>query len=137
VVHRDWFAGYAALYRPRTVGLIRDGQTVGSDELNAAVAGRLSLRAELAGLLRDAGADLWLAPPARGVAPEGLGATGDPIVNSPWTHAGVPAITVPAGHNAQDLPFGLQVIAPHGEDERLLTWAEPIAAVLATIGTVA
>jgi Asp-tRNA(Asn)/Glu-tRNA(Gln) amidotransferase A subunit family amidase len=136
VVHRDWFAGYGALYRPRTVGLIRDGQTVGAEELNAALAGRLSLRAELATLLRDAGADLWIAPPARGVAPEGLGATGDPIVNAPWTHAGVPAITVPAGHNARGLPFGAQLIAPHGSDEQLLAWAEPIAVVLAAVGLV-
>jgi Asp-tRNA(Asn)/Glu-tRNA(Gln) amidotransferase A subunit family amidase len=65
-----------------------------------------------------------------------LGATGDPIVNSPWTHAGVPALTVPAGQNAQGLPFGMQIIAPHSMDEHLLTWAEPIAAVLATIGPV-
>ena len=136
-VHREWFAGHAALYRPRTVGLIRDGQTVGADELAAALDGRLSLRAELAATLRAAGADLWLAPPARGVAPEGLGATGDPVVNSPWTHAGVPAITVPAGQNAQGLPFGAQLIAPHGADEFLLTWAESIAEVLAGVGVVA
>ena len=77
------------------------------------------------------------APPARGVAPEGLIATGDPIVNSPWTHAGVPAITVPAGQNAQGLPFGAQLIAPHGADEFLLTWAESIAEVLAGVGVVA
>jgi len=136
-VHRDWFAGYAALYRPRTVGNIREGQTVGAEELRAALAGRLALRAELAALLREAGADLWIAPPARGVAPEGLGATGDPIVNAPWTHAGVPALTVPAGQNAQGLPFGAQLIVPHGEDEQLLAWAEPIAAVLAGVGVVA
>ncbi len=135
-VHREWFAGQAALYRPRTVGLIRDGQTVPADELAAALAGRLALRVELDATLRAAGADLWLAPPARGVAPEGLGATGDPIVNSPWTHAGVPALTVPAGHNAQGLPFGAQLIAPHGADEALLAWAEPIAATLATVGLV-
>jgi Asp-tRNA(Asn)/Glu-tRNA(Gln) amidotransferase A subunit family amidase len=135
-VHRDWFAGFAALYRPRTVGNIREGQTVGAEELAAALAGRLALRAELATTLREAGADLWIAPPARGVAPEGLSATGDPIVNAPWTHAGVPAITVPAGHNAQGLPFGAQLIAPHGADEALLTWAEPLAAVLATVGVV-
>lgn len=136
-VHREWFAGYAALYRPRTVGLIRDGQTVGADELAAALAGRLALRAELDALLRDAGADLWLAPPARGVAPEGLGATGDPVVNSPWTHAGVPALTIPAGHNAQGLPFGAQLIAPYGADEALLAWAEPLAETLAGVGLVA
>lgn len=136
IVHRDWFAGHGSLYRPRTVGNIRDGQTVGAEELNAALAGRLALRAELAALLRDAGADLWIAPPARGVAPEGLGATGDPIVNSPWTHAGVPALTVPAGHNAQGLPFGMQLIAPHGGDEQLLTWAESIAAILTSVGTI-
>ena len=57
-------------------------------------------------------------------------------MNLPWTHAGVPAITVPAGQNAQGLPFGAQLIAPYGADEQLLAWAGPIATVLATVGTV-
>jgi Asp-tRNA(Asn)/Glu-tRNA(Gln) amidotransferase A subunit family amidase len=74
--------------------------------------------------------DLWVCPSAVGPAPEGIATTGDTIMNLPWTHAGMPAITLPAGKAANGLPLGLQVIAPAMADEQLLAWAEPIAATL-------
>jgi Asp-tRNA(Asn)/Glu-tRNA(Gln) amidotransferase A subunit family amidase len=38
--------------------------------------------------------------------------------------AGVPAISVPCGLTADRLPIALQLLAPWGEDERLLDLAE-------------
>jgi Asp-tRNA(Asn)/Glu-tRNA(Gln) amidotransferase A subunit family amidase len=73
------------------------------------------------------GVDLWVCPPAPGPAPEGIAATGNPAMNLPWTHTGMPAITVPAGRAANGLPLGLQCVARFGADESLLAWATPIA----------
>jgi len=41
----------------------------------------------------------------------------------PWTHAGLPTVTIPAGIAANGLPLGLQCASAYGMDERLLQWA--------------
>jgi Asp-tRNA(Asn)/Glu-tRNA(Gln) amidotransferase A subunit family amidase len=50
-------------------------------------------------------------------------------MNLPWTHAGVPALTLPHG-SASGLPLGLQLCARFGADEDLLDWAEQLEALL-------
>jgi Asp-tRNA(Asn)/Glu-tRNA(Gln) amidotransferase A subunit family amidase len=51
-------------------------------------------------------------------------------LNLPWTNAGMPAVTLPAGHAAGGLPLGVQLVGPTEEDEMLLAWAELVAADL-------
>ncbi|MDP2870949.1 MAG: amidase [Bacillota bacterium] len=128
--HSEWFARFEDLYRPRTAAAILDGQAVAPGELEAARAGRGELRRELEGLMDGAGVDLWVCPSATGPAPEGIGSTGDPIMNLPWTHAGLPVLSLPAGLSAGRLPLGLQVIARYGDDEALLHWADGISGAL-------
>ena len=129
-VHASWFAEHEALYRPRTAAIIREGREVGAEEQEAARDGRAALRAELEGLMDREGLDAWVCPPAPGVAPVGLDSTGDPAMNLPWTHAGLPVVALPAGRDVNDLPLGLQVIARGGQDERLLAWAGTLAEAL-------
>ena len=69
------------------------------------------------------GIDGWVCPAAPGPAPAGLHATGDPNLNLPWTHTGMPALTVPAGRADNGLPLGLQLVARYDEDEALLAWS--------------
>lgn len=122
-VHKDWFAQHSDLYRPRTVQIIREGQEVPAAEVEEARREQLELRRRLENGLREAGADLWVTPAARGPAPEGIGATGDPAMNLPWTNAGLPSVTFPAGKAANGLPLGLQLVAPFMADEKLLAWS--------------
>jgi Asp-tRNA(Asn)/Glu-tRNA(Gln) amidotransferase A subunit family amidase len=68
--------------------------------------------------------DAVLVPSAPGTAPEGLQSTGDPSLNAPWTLFGVPSITIPITVAANGLPLGMQIVAPYGEDARLLAIAE-------------
>ena len=68
------------------------------------------------------GLDLWMAPSAPGPAPRGLESTGNPAMNLPWTHAGLPTLSLPSGFSAEGLPLGTQFIGRFGEDERLLAW---------------
>ena len=128
-VHRDWFAEWGALYRGGTAGLYDRGRRVSASTLAAARAGPAQLRDILTRQMTASGIDAWIAPAAPGPAPAGLDATGSPRMNLPWTHAGLPAIALPAG-TVDGLPVGVQVIARAGDDERLLAWALELEAAL-------
>ncbi len=130
-VHAEWFARYEPLYRPRTAKLIREGQAVSVEQLEAGRASLIALRTALENLRQQNGIDLWVSPAAPGPAPQGLEVTGSPVMNLPWTHAGLPTISLPAGYAANGLPLGLQISAGWNQDEQLLVWAAPIADILA------
>jgi Asp-tRNA(Asn)/Glu-tRNA(Gln) amidotransferase A subunit family amidase len=129
-VHADWFARYEELYRQRTADIIREGQRVGEGALEKAGEGCLELRAELEQVMRDQGIDIWICPSAIGPAPEGLETTGDPVMNLPWTHAGLPALSLPGGQAENGMPVGLQCIGRYMGDERLLHWGEGLGSDL-------
>ncbi|HOX12842.1 MAG TPA: amidase [Spirochaetia bacterium] len=118
--HARLFPKYEALYAPATRDLILEGRKVSDTELAADREGRTALRRVLEEDLAAAGADLWISPSAPGPAPEGLGSTGSPALNLPWTHAGLPTLSLPAGTFLNGLPAGLQIAAPFGRDEDLL-----------------
>lgn len=128
--HVQLYADFAALYRPRTVEIIKIGQQVDTAELAAARANCLTLRTTIETIMAEEAIDLWICPPAPGSAPAGIHATGNPDLNLPWTHAGLPAVTLPAGRAENGLPLGLQVVATFGADELLLGWSQPLATVL-------
>ncbi len=127
----DRYAQFATHYRPRTAEIIHLGAAVADDELAPLRDHCLQLRAELEAIMDAEGIDAWIAPAATGAAPAGIHATGDPNMNLPWTHAGMPAITVPAGMAANGLPLGMQIAARFDADEDLLLWAARAEAALA------
>ncbi len=129
-VHEAWFAEYGARYGPHLAGLIREGQRVSPDELAAARRSGPALRERLTQEMAAAGIDAWLCPAATGPAPAGLASTGDAAMNGVWTHAGLPAITVPVGLAENGLPLGLQVVAGWWADEALVGWAAGIGAAV-------
>ncbi len=131
-MHSSWFKQYEALYRPRTAAALREGQTVGNEELTEARQGRVAVRNELEALMAQAKIDLWVSPATTGPAPEGLDSTGSPIMNLPWTYVGMPAITLPGGRAANGLPLGLQCVGAAMADEYLLEWIAPIVEILAS-----
>ncbi len=92
----------------------------------AALDGQAILRRQLHTAMDDASIDLWIAPSTVGPAPRGLDSTGDPIMNLPWTQAGLPAISLPFGVDTEGLPLGVQLVSRWYEDERLLAWATMI-----------
>jgi Asp-tRNA(Asn)/Glu-tRNA(Gln) amidotransferase A subunit family amidase len=125
-VHAKWYSKFKDVYHFKTVELIERGHSVSAETLAEGLKGREQLRGELATLMDEHGVDLWVSPSAPGPAPKGLDSTGDPIMNLPWTHAGLPTVTVPAGVNADGLPLGLQLAGDWHGDEALMRWAASI-----------
>jgi Asp-tRNA(Asn)/Glu-tRNA(Gln) amidotransferase A subunit family amidase len=121
-VHRELFPRFTNLYRPETASAIRHGQEIGPTAYEAALRARSRYRRELTELTSAEGIDLWVTPAATGPAPLGLESTGDAVMSLPWSHAGWPAVSLPAG-TADGLPLGLQLVAPADADEDLLAWA--------------
>ncbi|MGY8826308.1 MAG: amidase [Candidatus Latescibacterota bacterium] len=128
--HADLFSEYGSLYRPRTAALIREGQALDDAALLTARSGCELLRVQIEEAMSKEGIDLWVSPAARGAAPKGIESTGDPVMNLPWTHAGLPALTLPAGSALNGLPLGMQCVAAFGADEELLEWGGELQKVL-------
>ena len=126
--HAEWYPAYGDRYADRTVELIEEGLAVDVGELAGARAGRSELREAIHDAMDAAGVDVLLSPAAPGPAPAGLETTGDPVMNLPWTHAGLPTITLPASETDAGLPLGLQCTARFGRDEWLLAWSERLRA---------
>lgn len=123
--HGPLYAAYGDRYAEGTVELLEDGREVGVGDLVDARNGRLDLRAALDDAMDDQGVDVWVSPAAPGPAPEGIDDTGDPVMNLPWTHAGLPTVGLPAG-TVDGLPVGVQFAARFGADEQLLAWADDL-----------
>ncbi|MCC7426501.1 MAG: amidase [Alphaproteobacteria bacterium] len=67
--------------------------------------------------------DLLLTPAAPGEAPVGITATGSAVFNGIWTLLYTPCITIPGWSGPAGMPIGPQLVAPRGEDIRLLALA--------------
>jgi Asp-tRNA(Asn)/Glu-tRNA(Gln) amidotransferase A subunit family amidase len=130
--HAALYSRFAALYRPKTAEIIEEGKQVSIDELAEARKRQKELRDKLETKMREAGIDLWATPAAPGPAPEGIDATGNPAMNMPWTNAGLPSLSIPAGKAQNGLPLGLQLIAPYMGDELLLSWSREVTELLKT-----
>ncbi|HET7009924.1 MAG TPA: amidase family protein, partial [Anaerolineales bacterium] len=98
--------------------------------LREALGRQAAFRQAITEIMEAEAVDLWISPAAMGAAPRGLESTGDPIMNLPWTQAGMPALTLPAAVDAQNLPIGIQLAARPDADEALLAWADPIQMIL-------
>ncbi|MCZ6506816.1 MAG: amidase, partial [Acidobacteria bacterium] len=130
-VHAQWFEPYGDTYHAQTRRLIETGRKVTADDLARAVAGREALRDELTAAMDEHRIDLWLSPASPDVAPLGLESTGDPVMNLPWTHAGLPTVSLPLPCAEGEFPFGLQLAGRWGADEELLAWADGLERALA------
>ncbi|TAJ16766.1 MAG: amidase [Dehalococcoidia bacterium] len=127
--HLERFARWGSLVRGASASLFDDGAAVTAAERAEGFAGREGLRRELEALMDAHGIDAWVSPAATGPAPIGLRSTGDPAMNLPWTHTGMPAVTLPAGR-VDSMPVGVQVVGRRGHDEELLALAEVLEPVL-------
>jgi Asp-tRNA(Asn)/Glu-tRNA(Gln) amidotransferase A subunit family amidase len=109
---------------PAINAAIDDGHAISAEAHRDAIVARERAIAFFTGWLDEY--DAVLAPSAPGTAPRGLDTTGDPSCCSLWSLLGFPAISIPAGI-VHGLPIGLQLAAPQGRDDSLLSaaaWCE-------------
>ncbi|MER5438732.1 amidase [Streptomyces sp. NPDC002790] len=90
-------------------GLLRTGADTTEADYGAACHLVSAARTRLCALFSQY--DAVLGPAAPGAAPQGLDATGDPVLSRSWQALGLAAVAVPGLRNAAGLPLGLQVIA--------------------------
>src|SRR5262249_17958081 len=75
--------------------------------------------------------DAIVTPAAPGVAPKGLGSTGDPAFCTLWTLSGLPAVSLPLFAGAGGLPLGAQLVPPPARAGRPLPTATALIETLA------
>ncbi|WP_020664335.1 amidase [Amycolatopsis benzoatilytica] len=99
-------------------GLLRSGAALPRAEYEAALDAVASGGDRLAELMD--GYDAVLTPAALGAAPEGLAATGDPVLSRAWQALGLPVVAIPAMRDEAGLPLGLQLVGRAGDETELL-----------------
>ncbi len=106
---------------PQMRRYIENGQKISRDDYVASLRRLDECRALLPALFEKF--DVLLVPCVPGEAPKGLGATGDPSMQAIWTALHTPSVTLPTHRGPNDLPVGIQLVAPRYEDDRLLACA--------------
>ena len=119
--HEQPFREHGPKVGAKLAVLVEKGLAIGEAEYRESQRIIQTARADFAERTRQGA--VWLTPAAPGPAPEGLGSTGDPICNLPFTALGVPAISVPFGHTEKGLPLGLQLSAAADSEGLLLATA--------------
>lgn len=102
-------------------GIIEEGRGVRAVDYAAAQDWRAVLNAGLERIFERY--DAIITPAATGEAPLGLQSTGDPAFCTLWTFCGTPAVSLPLLVGAHELPIGVQLVGPCGDDARLLRTA--------------
>ncbi|MDP2422923.1 MAG: amidase [Bacteroidales bacterium] len=119
-VHNNWYDSYHEKYRPQSASLVLEGRSISDVSVAEYRNYRLELREELEQTKSKNQFDLWVTPSAMGAAPIGHASTGSPLMNLPWTMAGLPVLSAPMGRDISNLPLGIQFIGSFGEDELML-----------------
>jgi Asp-tRNA(Asn)/Glu-tRNA(Gln) amidotransferase A subunit family amidase len=110
--------------------LVAEGRKVTATEYMAATRDARRYAEGMMGIFEQL-ADAIITLSARGVAPQGLEATGDPVFCTLWSLTGFPSLNLPLLANADGLPIGVQLVGSPGRDERLLRTA---SAMIKTLG---
>lgn len=133
-VHREFVDEYRPRYRPLTIAAIDRGAKVDDKTLSNLIRGQREAMIEHTNIMRTTGVDFWVAPASATLAPAGLESTGDPVMNLPFTHLGLPTVSLPmhspSTQAAGKLRHGLQVAAPCFHDEELVELAIELAPIV-------
>jgi len=116
--HADTFRTRGHLFGPSLQEFIANGLKITAEQYLSAQHIRDTYRSAFEKLFEDV--RILVTPAAVGPAPAGLGATGSPVFNLPFTSLGVPTLALPIGFSPEGLPVGMQMIAPHLEEQRLV-----------------
>ena len=126
--HEPMYRRQAQDYQPKLRELLRRGLETDVLTYSRALERRTQFIANAQSLSERA--DVLLTPTTPTPALADLTNTGNPLFQGPWTHCGLPAITIPSGLASSGLPLGIQLIAARFRETRLLAAARWCEAVL-------
>lgn len=117
--------GHHADVSPQFAKLMEDGRAVSSVQYMAAMR---DAKRYADGMLEifEQYADAIITLSARGVAPLGIEATGDPVFCSFWSLTGLPSMNLPLLADDEGLPIGVQLVGAPGRDEKLFSTARAL-----------
>lgn len=124
-VHEDGLRANPEGYREYIRGFVSSGLLVPATAYLRAQRIRAVIIRDVLSLME--GFDCLACPSTVDAAPRGLGWTGSPAFNAPWSLAGLPSVTVPSGISEDELPLGLQLVGRPHRDHDLLevaAWCE-------------
>jgi aspartyl-tRNA(Asn)/glutamyl-tRNA(Gln) amidotransferase subunit A len=127
-IHERLFAEHSETYGPKLRALIETGMLLEARDYIRALRLRGRYQREMAKLFEKF--DVLMTPPARGGAPAGIGTTGDPVMNGPWTLSDFPTMTLPHALSADGLPIGVQLTGPPLQERFLLLISKRIEAIV-------
>jgi aspartyl-tRNA(Asn)/glutamyl-tRNA(Gln) amidotransferase subunit A len=118
--HRQSYSAQRAQYGPQIAALIEDGLRAAAVDYAQALRAQRQFATQFQNAL---GTAILAMPATPTAAPPSRETTGDPRFNSPWSFAGVPAVTIPCGLTSDGMPCGLQLIAAKLDEQSLLAAA--------------
>ena len=127
-IHERLFAERPEAYGPKLRALIETGMLIDGGDYMRARRLRRRYQREMATLFEKF--DVLMTPAARGAAPHGIAATGDPVMNGPWTLTDFPTMTLPHALNSDGLPIGVQLTGPPLKEGLLLEVGKRIEGVV-------
>jgi Asp-tRNA(Asn)/Glu-tRNA(Gln) amidotransferase A subunit family amidase len=125
--HAELFGEHRESYGRKIRALVETGMLLDAASYVRARRIRRKYQREVAPILERF--DAVITPAAIGTAPD-LSSTGDPVMNSPWTLADVPIVTLPCTIGASGLPLGVQLSAAPLHEGLLLAVAKAIEGVI-------
>ena len=128
-VHEQLFRAHPESYREKLRALVETGMLLDATQYLRARRIRRQYRRDMARLFEKF--DGLMTPAATGTAPEGIGSTGDPVMNAPWTLADFPTMTLPHALGSNGLPIGVQFSGPPLQEGLLLEMGKAIESVVA------
>ena len=129
--HHDLILSNPEAYGPKLRDLVQMGQLIDATSYLRARRIRRHYQRDMARLF--AHFDILLTPGAPGPAPAGM-ATGDPVMQAPWTLADFPTMTLPYGLSANGMPLGVQLSAAPLHEGLLLDAAKAVESVIGFTG---
>jgi aspartyl-tRNA(Asn)/glutamyl-tRNA(Gln) amidotransferase subunit A len=123
--HESAMRDEPASYAPGLRASIQVALTIPASYYLQAQRIRRQFRADLEKMLSTY--DVLLTPSTPEPAPKGLRTTGNAMFQSPWTLAGLPALSIPVGLSKGGLPLGVQLIGNAFGEAKLLgigRWCE-------------
>lgn len=119
--HQERFAQHRDDYGPCIATLIEEGLTVLATDFIAARNHQRMMTRQMDALF-DQGLNMLLTPATIGPAPDAA-TTGVPTMNAPWSHTGLPTVSLPIALSDDGLPLAIQLAGRSHTDSELLNTA--------------